>query len=208
MQIDNATLFASCGSIVATGESAAAHSGHGHAVGNPGANSLAAVVEQARAFRKVLVTGPQRSGTTIATKILAFELGYRSVSEKDIKTHSLWRLHKRLLSLRREVIQGPCFGSICHYIDTPKTLVVFMRRDVNEIVRSEQRIGWHAQQWELANYFRDSGTISAVRYECWEKYQQQLMEVPWIELEQASLAGHRLWVESDKRRHFSDHQTE
>ena len=208
MQIDNATLFAFCGSIVATGESAAAHSGHGHAVGNPGANSLAAVVEQARAFRKVLVTGPQRSGTTIATKILAYELGYRSVSEKDIKTHSLWRLHKRLLSLRREVIQGPCFGSICHYIDTPKTLVVFMRREVNEIVRSEQRIGWHAQQWELANYFRDSGTISAVRYECWEKYQQQLMEVPWIELEHASLAGHRLWVESDKRRQFSDHQTE
>jgi hypothetical protein len=193
---------------VATGDSAAAHSGGGHAVGEPGPNSLAAVVEQARAFRKILVTGPQRSGTTIATKIIADELGYRFVSEKNIKTHSLWRLHKRLLSLRREVIQGPCFGSICHYIDTPKTLVVFMRRDVNEIVRSEQRIGWNQQQWELANYFRDSGTISAVRYECWEKYQQGLMEVPWIELAHASLAGHRLWVESEKRRNFSDHQTE
>ncbi len=194
--------------IVATEESAAAHAGHGRAVGQPGANTLADVVEQARAFRKVLVTGPQRSGTTIATKILAHELGYRFVSEKDIKTHSLWRLHKRLFSLRREVIQGPCFGSMCHYIDTPRTLVVFMRRDVNEIVRSEQRIGWNAHKWELANYFRDSGTIAAVRYECWEQYQQQLMEVPWIELAHASLAGHRLWVEGEKRRHFADHQTE
>lgn len=208
MQIDNATVFAFCHAIVATAESAAAHSGHGHAVGQPGTNSLAAVVAEARAFRKVLVTGPQRSGTTIAARILADELGYRFVSEKDIKTHSLWRLHKRLLSLRREVIQGPCFGSICHYIDTPKTLVVFMRRNVDQIARSEQRIGWNAQKWELANYFRDSGTVGAVRYECWEKYQQPLMEVPWIELAHDSFAGHRLWVESEKRRHFSDHQTE
>ncbi|MBA3387691.1 MAG: hypothetical protein H0T95_13960 [Chthoniobacterales bacterium] len=194
--------------MVATGTSTGAHAGRGYGLGEPGRNSLAKVVEHARGFRKILVTGPQRSGTTIASRILAHELRYRFVSEKDIKTHSLSRLHKRLFSWRREVIQGPCFGSICHYIDTPRTLIVFMRRDLSEIVQSEHRIGWSAQQWELANYFRDAGTIAAVRYECWEKYQQGLMEVPWIELAHASLAPHRLWIDREKRLHFKDHQTE
>lgn len=195
---------------MATRHSAEADNDAGGAVETKSAtaNSLAAVIEKARGFRKVLVTGPQRSGTTIGARVLAAELGYTFVSEKDVKTHSLARLHKRLFTWRREVIQGPCFGSICHYIDTPRTLVVFMRREVSEIVASEQRIGWNEHQWELANYFRESGTIAAVRYECWEKFQRELMEVPWIELAHASLAQHRLWVDSEKRRHFSDHQTQ
>lgn len=171
-------------------------------------SSLREAVARAREFRKVLVTGPQRSGTTIAARILAQELGCRFVSEKGVKTHSLWRLHKRLFSWRREVIQGPCFCSICHHIDAPKTLVVFMRRPVEEIVASENRIGWNFHENELANYFRDAGVISAVRYECWERFQRDRMEVPWIELAHSALGEHPLWKEREARRHFTAHQTE
>jgi hypothetical protein len=39
-------------------------------------------VEKCKSFRKVLVTGPQRSGTTFASKALSTALGYRWIDEK------------------------------------------------------------------------------------------------------------------------------
>lgn len=153
-------------------------------------------------FKKILVTGPQRSGTTIAAHIIAKELGYKYYDERDVGVRSISLLIQRLLTDEPAVIQGPCFCSVVQWIDTPDTAVVLMVRDIDEIRASEARINWPEEKKELQNYFRDEGIISITRYENWEKYQKPNMRVPYFELEYSSLKEHPMWIEKENRKNF------
>ena len=153
-------------------------------------------------FKKVLVTGPQRSGTTIAGHILAKELGYKYIDESGVKTRSVSLLFKALSSKENIVVQGPCFSSIAHLIDTPDTAVVMMMRGVDEIRASEARIDWKWERQELRNYFKEDGVISLTKYEAWHKFQKPFMLVPYFELQYCSLSKHVMWVDREDRKGF------
>lgn len=159
-------------------------------------------IKELKSFKKILVTGPQRSGTTIAAHIIAKELGYKYYDERNVGVRSLSLLFEKLLSPEPAVIQGPCFCSLVQWIDSPDTAVVIMKRDVEEIRASEARINWPEEKRELQNYYRDEGVISAMRYENWEKYQKPNMRVPYFELEYSSLADHPMWLEKEARKNF------
>src|SRR5690606_32596522 len=111
-------------------------------------------------FKHILVTGPQRSGTTIAAHILAHDLKYEYIDERRVGVRSYTKLFQELTSDRNSVVQGPCFASDCHWIDAPDTAVVFMIRNCDEIVASEQRINWLEAPKYLANYFQWDSVIS------------------------------------------------
>src|SRR4051794_28861524 len=109
-------------------------------------------------FRQIVVTGPQRSGTTICTHMVAADLGYTAIDETD-KVFSA-ELKNRVNhlsdpgSLRRVleengiVVQAPSASAFCHQL--PEAIaVVFMIRPIDEILKSERRIGWKGNGYEL-----------------------------------------------------------
>lgn len=162
--------------------------------------------EHLKSFKKILVTGPQRSGTTIAAKIIAEELQYKYIDERAVDVRSLTKLYEKLTDKNNLIIHGPCFCSMIHWLDAPDTAVVLVRRDTDEIKKSEQKIGWNEEEFELKNYFTKQGTIAKIRYSVWENFQQPTMKIPAFELEYKSLSDHPLWI-SDRnnfrRRQFS-----
>jgi hypothetical protein len=166
-------------------------------------------------FRTIFVTGPQRSGTTIAGRIIAQDLDREYIDERDYGVHELANLFR--LVEEKAVIQGPALSAYCHLL--PKHVaVVFMRRPLKEIVSSQDRtILSTGNPWtqaeepvELRKYFREEGPIAAVKYEVWERYQKPHMDLQgktYLELEYATLAEHPLWVPKDGRQGWHAKQT-
>lgn len=158
-------------------------------------------------FAKIIVTGPQRAGTTIGTKILAAELGYEFIQEEAFQVHRLDLLCLIALTKSRFVLQAPTMSGCCHYLTG--VAVVFMRRPIADIVKSEQRVHWNSQGFEKAKYFDSSRRLAAeVKYDAWDRFQKRLLKDRAFELEYASLHGHPLWVPAEQRQHFSVRQLE
>jgi hypothetical protein len=164
------------------------------------------VLNGLRSHTKVVVCGPQRSGTTIATEMLAGDLGYESVLEEGFGIGSLYNFAVMIHEKNRMVIQAPAMSSYCHHFPVA---VVFMRRRLEDILRSQDRIDWSNNEvWEKERYFRDDATpIAQVKYEVWEKYQKRHLGERAFDLDYDSLEGHPLWVESERRRSFGPRQT-
>ncbi len=159
-------------------------------------------LNQLKQFKHVLVTGPQRSGTTIAAHILANDLSYKYYDERDVGVRSLTSLFKVLFNEEPAVIQGPCFCNIVHLIDCPNTAVVMMKRSPKDIKESEIKINWPDEKKELINYFETNGNIAEIRYNAWEKYQKPNMLVPYFELDYESMSAHPMWIEKEQRKSF------
>lgn len=110
---------------------------------------LLEIVEGFRKYDRVVITGPQRSGTHIAAKIVADVLGWPDIEENYITMGQHHRRNKRGShdenyfrwvsepKTRHQVLQCPSISHACHL--TPKgTLVVFMLRGVEEIIASDK----------------------------------------------------------------------
>src|SRR5579872_7158233 len=167
-------------------------------------SSLAEIVSSLRSYEQIIVSGPQRAGTTIAAKILAGELGYRNVPEEEVGVNDVVRLVELYRVGRRFVVQGPGF---CPYVHLLPGAVVLMRRPVEEIVRSQARIRWLQEKAELAGYFTTEGPISQVKYEAWDRFQKPRLAERALELDYHSLAAHPLWLEQEQRQTFHPRQT-
>lgn len=160
-----------------------------------------------------MVTGPQRSGTKFAAEIIAEELGLRYVSESEFGVHSLDRFWELLDG--KVVIQAPALSAYCHLLPG-HVAVVFMLRDLDEILASQSRIaGWleNEEPRELAKYFRsaDSGTSAAVKYDLWQRYQKPAMlseGKSFFELHYPDdVRGHPRYVPADQRKGWLPKQT-
>jgi len=64
-------------------------------------------------FNTILVTGPQRAGTRICAKMIAYDTGHEYVDEDSIGMDSLYRLYGLLETNRPMVIQCPV---LCRHI--------------------------------------------------------------------------------------------
>jgi hypothetical protein len=155
---------------------------------------------------KILVTGPQRSGTTICAKMIAADTGHDYVDEDEIGVDDLSRLRERLAAGERIVVQCPALCRFVHELADSRTAVVLMRRPVEEIVASQRRIGWNAERLELRRYGLETGVIANVKYDFWEKHQRGHIEHAY-EVTHESLAAHPLWVEKTRRVRFRPRQT-
>jgi len=141
-------------------------------------------------FSHILVTGPQRSGTTICAAMIAHDTGLEFLTEE--KVLGLDALHKLLTTEKRFVLQCPQFCRYIHEFSAPDTLIVMMRRERKDIIASEIRIGWQGyRKMELARYGRDQGTISDVKYAYWETHQKHLIQNQ-LEVEFEDLREHPL----------------
>lgn len=156
-------------------------------------------------FPKIIVTGPQRSGTTVAGAMIADDLGYWFYPEEQIRVRELWRVERLFNRTSDFVLQAPAICRYVHQFSTPETAIVLMRRDTKEILASEQRVNWTGQLYELSRYGLKEGIISEVKYQYWEEHQRDLIHNPF-EIEYESLAAHPMWIPQEERADFGPRQ--
>ena len=151
-------------------------------------------------YSSLLVTGPQRSGTTVTAHILADELQYRYVDEAEIFIESK-QAAAHFLTQPKVVLQAP---GLCHVAQQFGCPVIMMRRAVEDILNSQRRIAWEFEDHELSKYPGRKGPICEIKYQCWDDEQKHFCVS--YDLDYESLSEHRLWVPPKERLHFASRQ--
>lgn len=163
-------------------------------------------------FDIILVSGPQRSGTTICSKMVAQDTSYALVDEMGFNAHNEDHWRQIISDGHNLVVHCPAMCHLLHeWADDERVAVVIMVRDLRDIITSQERIGWTAREEprELAKYGADYGPIALVKYEYWNRVQRDLFpEERRFEIEYESLSSHPLWVPREARLNFGYKQTE
>lgn len=170
--------------------------------------NLQELLPQLKYFDQIIVTGPQRSGTTLATKVIATELKYEYVFESAFEVDDLSKF-ANVLQKKRIVVQAPGLSSVVHLFAKAKNVAaVFMMRDVAEIIESQKRIEWteEYQDIERNKYFlpKIGGSQTAIptcalKVNDWNSYQKDFLRERGFELEYNSLSEHPLWIPKEQR---------
>lgn len=156
-------------------------------------------------FEKIIVTGPQRSGTTICAAMIAHDLGYYFYPEEQIRVSELWRVKRLFRRTSKFVLQAPAICRYVHQFSAPEVAIVLVRRDIDDIITSQQRVDWTAELYELRRYGLRSGRIAEVKYKYWEECQQDKI-LNAFEVDYGSLIDHPLWVPKERRADFGPRQ--
>jgi len=173
-------------------------------------------------FTKIYITGPQRSGTRIASKIISYDLNLKYMQEERIDVDDKERFNNFKERQNNFVLQCPGMSAFMDEYDfNDQEVVIFMRREINDIINSQKRINWPSEL-EIVKYnnkfkkFEDLNTeftkdtpISNVKYSVWDFYQKtKLEEDRFYDLEYSSLSDHELFLPKKKRENFDWDQTE
>lgn len=162
--------------------------------------------ERLSRFGVILVSGPQRSGTHICARAIAYDTGHRYIDEMAFAAHNSQRWREIVRAGGRVVVQCPAQCHLLHeWAGDSRVGVVFMRRALKDILASQERINWTAHEGarELAKYGLQYGTIAQVKYDFWERWQRDLFPPGRrFEVEYRSLRDHSLWLPRAKRRGF------
>jgi hypothetical protein len=186
------------------------------------------MVKEYAEYKRVVVTGPQRSGTQIATKIIADILGWDFFNETELDNDRGPRYSDRYWewvansSTKQTVLQCPRISHLCHR--TPKdTLIVFMMRGPIDILASDNhRIAHYMRRNARAGKMEPSQSVFTDKchqyskrffdhaplsiedtpqavYDVWNTIQKR-HDFSWRELSYVALREHRLWLPLDIRR--------
>jgi len=156
---------------------------------------------------KIVVTGPQRSGTRIAAKMIAADTGHAFVDEMEFAIKDV-EAFRAVFQRDNIVAQAP--HMLKDLVDDPPAgiFVVLMRRELEDIHASERRIRWAevygGNVTELAKFGLTEGDPASVKYGYWDSHPKS---VPILELEYEALRRHPLWVPDEQRRDFGPLQT-
>lgn len=167
-------------------------------------------MEELKKYKQIIVTGPQRSGTRICSKIIVDSTGHNYIDEDDYKVSNRKMLKEILDNKENIVVQGPAISAWIEEIATEEMLVVFMRRKISDIVASQNRINWgekgEKNKYE-SKFGEQKGKVSEIKYRIWEEKQRGKIE-NWKEIQYSSLKNHKLWIPKRKRTNFQPNQTE
>lgn len=160
-------------------------------------------------FRVVIVTGPQRSGTTIAARIIAAESGMAYVDEDDYGTKDRAAWEALVGHGDGLVIQSPAMARWVHTAVSgmEDVAVVWMIRPLADIVYSQYRIGWNGADERIKYGVSgdDNRPIAIIKRAFWVSSQRQEIE-HWFEIDYSDLAAHHLWVDVNARVNFGTRQ--
>lgn len=165
-------------------------------------------------FRVVVVSGPQRSGTTIAARIIASESGMQYVDEDEYGTKDVDAWKKLVSTGTGLVIHSPAMARWVHEVGGKEAggddvAVVWVMRPLPEVLASQKRIGWDdsAERGKYHMTTKDTRPVAFVKQWYWYTYQRPFI-VHAFELQYYGLKHHPLWVEADKRVAFRKRQWE
>lgn len=173
--------------------------------------NLQQLLPELRKYKKIIVTGPQRSGTTIAAKIIAHELRYTEILEENFREDNLIAFISIIVQNNNCVIQAPALSSVVHLLRSNDIAVVFMNRPTEEILNSEKRVDWISKNdaIEKSKYFALSNPepISTIKKKTWNIYQKKELRERAFDLEYSSLQTHQFWIDREFRKNFHSRQT-
>ncbi len=184
--------------------------------------------------KKILVSGPQRSGTRICARMVANDTGLSYIDETDIPeffrsqnreyvintiqdmvdgNNIISDIHCRTRDQKDFVLHCPPLMSWIHLIKG--VFIIIVRRSIEEIDRSIERISWKDGLQELEynkiGYTRfgepKSGckktnkSLAKLKYEFWDNYQRGCIN-DYLEIEYNSLSEHPMWISPEERRDF------
>lgn len=164
--------------------------------------------EQLSIHSKIVVTGPQRSGTRIAAQMIAADTGHEYVDELEFLNTDYTKFRRLLRDRSNIVVQAP--HMLKNLVDEPPEdiFLVLMRRPLEEIHASEDRIRWNedfsGNATELAKFGLVEGDSAEVKYRYWDDHPKH---IPFIEVSYDSLRSHPLYVDAAQRTHFRPLQT-
>ena len=162
-----------------------------------------------RRHKRIIVTGPHRSGTTAAAEMIAADTGFEPVREEAFDFYNADRLRTLL---RREgiVVQCPALFDLMPELSDPDTAIVLMRRPLAELAASRSRMfaPMSGQQLsadeqnaeQLARLGAEGGDAAALKYQRWAGWRARGALHHPIELDYAALAQHPMWVPPEQRR--------
>lgn len=158
-------------------------------------------IESLKNKRVVLVTGPQRSGTTVMSKMIAQDLGWFLLDEADYKQNvDKWR--GIVTKSSKVVVQCPGMLHLCTDLPADVAIIV-MKRPVSDIHASQRRINWDlaSERTEAEKYGADLDPATA-KYQWLDK---QSFDYMLHEYGSEYMRQHPLW--RDERKHFTAKQT-
>jgi hypothetical protein len=158
-------------------------------------------------FERVLVTGPQRSGTRICAKMIAHDTDLRFVDEREFCVDSLNRLWKLLQDETGIVVQCPALCRYVHHLASNDDAVVFMLRPSADIQASQDRIGWEWEPPELMRYDANDEAAAVVKLDYWF-FEQREQITSNFGVVFNKLEKHPLWIPKEQRANFEAYQTE
>lgn len=107
--------------------------------------------ERLSGYRLVIVTGPHRSGTTIAAKMISRDTGKTLILEESFDCRNIIKAGR----IKSGVVQGPYLLPWLPIFSADDTAIVYMKRDGRSIDSSVARLSvskpfYHwSQGWEL-----------------------------------------------------------
>lgn len=183
-------------------------------------------------YSRIIITGPNRTGTTFFSRALAEDLNYTCIDEGDYD-YDLEKF-KRLIDPGKVVVQGPGMIYYAHKMHElhKDLLVVVMVRDIKAILMSSYKIRGTLNPHPgglglmLGRYFtlpemtdivlpltpEAEGNIPLdcsqhIRYTVWDTYQRELTP-DYVELNYQSLQTHPKWLAKEQRAKFHGKQTQ
>ena len=166
--------------------------------------------------KKIIVCGPQRSGSRFSANTIAKDLGYKFIDELD---YDIINFNKMINLTKDEecfCVQAP---SLTHLIkDMPNDFtIIFMFRDIDSIRKSEKRISWVCEagiiEYTKKEFKSDSrinwnAPISVIKYEIWEKIQKPSIANDFYEVDYNTFSHHPAWKKKKDRMNFKASQIE
>lgn len=147
-------------------------------------------------YPKILVTGVQRSGTTILSHMIEYDTGHKHIDEQDIYVRDIPTFEKYLSLPESMVIHCPALSYCIH--NYSEHMIVWSIRPLSEIQSSMARIGLgEIKERTSYNALDDNRSIAQIKYDYWYGYQRSLCK-NYLEVEYHNLCHHPLWIDDRK----------
>ena len=159
-------------------------------------------------FNKVIITGPQRAGTTICAQMMASDFKVKYMGEESVGFYSEAGIRSLCEGSERFVLQCPRAAHACHKFIYEDVAIVFMYRNSHDIKVSQDRINWtnSYEKDELSFYHLTQGTISTIKYSNWRTWQKELIPNSF-EIWYEDLQAHKFWKDKSERVYLSGRET-
>jgi hypothetical protein len=187
--------------------------------------TLGNIASKLNLYDKIIVTGPPRSGTTVAGMVIADELEYKFIDESFYDANNsqkfMFFLHypdRKLVVHTTAFLRDLC--TISHFLSQVKACIVLVERKIKDILESFEnsknfKMGCHTSnglfmsideeaQEILLNHYGKKGdlTLPEIIYEC---FRNQLIffvnsNVRVFRIKYEDLENHKLFVKKEVRR--------
>ena len=182
-----------------------------------------------KGYKRIIIVGPQRSGTTFTSQALANTLNFKNVDEGEFNVRDI-NMFRNVIEQENIVVQAPGMTCKIQKLVGDDDLVVFMNRKWSDILKSViRKNNGRLSNWVLMEtmfnidryYFNEYDNTAGEffdkyvsknsyyldsYYNVWKHYQSKVIP-NCITLEYESMKIHPMWLDKDQRKNFSGKQT-